>query len=156
MRHNKKGKKLGRDAAHRDALMMNMAGALIRHGRITTTLTKAKVLRPYVEKLVTQARTDTVHSRRVVARKLHMADRAGAKRNGELPILKTLFDDVAPRFATRPGGYTRIMKLGPRPGDAAPMAILEFIDYVPEPKRASAHAAHAHAHDNEHAGHAHA
>lgn len=154
MRHKKTGRKLGRDAAHRDALKMNLAGSLIRHGRITTTLTKAKEVRPYVEKLVTQARTDTVHSRRVVARKLHMADRVSSKKEGELPILKKLFEDVAPRFVGRPGGYTRIVKLGPRPGDAAPMAILEFIDFVPEPKRAraaSAAAAHSHSHDHEHA-----
>lgn len=148
MRHNRRGRKLGRDAAHRDALMMNMAASLIRHGRIKTTLPKAKSLRPYVEKLVTQARIDTLHSRRVVMRKLHVADKASSRAAGELPIVKHLFDEVAPRFAGRPGGYTRIIKIGPRPGDAAPMAFIEFVDFVPQPK-AVTHA-HAHSHDHEH------
>jgi large subunit ribosomal protein L17 len=155
MRHKRRGRKLGRDGAHRDALMMNMAGALIRHGRIKTTLPKAKELRPYVEKLVTKAQTDTLHSRRVVMRKLHMADKASSRDAGELPIVKKLFDEVAPRFAGRPGGYTRIIKLGSRPGDAAPMAFIEFVDYEPEARAHSHDHDHAHAHDHEHE-HAHA
>ena len=156
MRHKQRGRKFGRDAAHRDALMMNLAGSLIRHGRITTTLPKAKELRPYVEKLVTKAKVDTLHSRRIVMKQLHMADKASSRRVGELPVVKKLFDEVAPRFAGRPGGYTRIIKLGSRPGDAAPMAFIEFVDYEPQAKAHRGHDhAHAHAHDHDH-DHAHA
>ncbi len=156
MRHKRRGRKLGRDAAHRDALMMNLAGSLIRHGRIKTTLPKAKELRPFVEKLVTKAQTDTVHSRRIVTKTLHMADRASSRAAGELPIVRHLFDDVAPRFKGRPGGYTRIIKLGSRPGDAAPMAFIEFVDYEPQAKAQHSHDhAHAHTHDHDHE-HAHA
>jgi large subunit ribosomal protein L17 len=137
---------------------MNLAGSLITHGRIRTTLPKAKALRPYVEQLVTQARTNTAQSQRIVGKKLRMHDRASARKAGEKPVLWRLFNEVAPRFAGRPGGYTRIVKLGPRPGDAAPMAFIEFVDYQPQPKaHAPGHThAHAHTHDHEHAGHAHA
>ena len=147
MRHHRRGRKLGRDAAHRDALLMNLAGALIEHGRIRTTLTKAKEVRPYVEKLVTQARVDSLHSRRTVMKKLRMHDKASKRAEGELPVVKKLFDEIAPRFVDRPGGYTRIVKLGHRPGDAAEMAFIEFVDYVPEPK--------GHTHSHSHAGHSH-
>lgn len=157
MRHHKRGRKLGRDAAHRDALMMNLAGALIRHGRIRTTLPKAKELRPYVEKLVTRARRDDLHSRRLVMRQLRMHDKASSRKAGDRTIVQTLFEDVAPRFQDRPGGYTRIVKLEPRPGDAAPMAFIEWVDYVPEPKaHAPGQAAHTHSHDHEAVGHSHA
>lgn len=134
--------------------MMNLAAALIEHGRIKTTLMKAKSLRPYVEKLITTARKGDLHSRRIVMTKLHMADTASSRKAGKQTVMKKLMEDVAPRFADRPGGYTRIIKIGPRPGDAAPMAFIEFVDYVPQPK-AQVHA-HTHAHDHEHDHAAHA
>lgn len=151
MRHHRRGRKFSRTSAHRDALMMNLAGALIRHGRIKTTQAKAKTLRPYVERIITEARKDTLHARRNVLRKLRMHDTASSREAGELPIVQLLFNEVAPRFVDRPGGYTRITKLGPRPGDAAPMAYIEFVDYVPQPK-AHVHDhshAHSHSHDRE-------
>jgi large subunit ribosomal protein L17 len=157
MRHNRRGRKLGRDAAHRDALMMNMAASLIEHGRIKTTLPKAKELRPYIEKLVTTARRGDLHSRRMVLKKLHMADTASSRKAGKATIVQKLCDDVAPRFKDRPGGYTRILKLGPRPGDAAPMAFIEFVDFVPQPKAHTPGAGgHSHAHSHDAEAHAHA
>jgi large subunit ribosomal protein L17 len=147
MRHHKRGRKLGRDAAHRDALMMNMAAQLILHGRIRTTLPKAKELRPYVEKLVTRARKGDIHDRRIVFKKLRMNDKRSSRKAGVQTPVQKLFSEIAPRFADRPGGYTRIVKLGPRPGDAAPMAFLEWVDYVPQPKAAK----HTHDHDHDHA-----
>lgn len=146
MRHHRNGPKLGRDSAHREALYMNLAASLIRHGRIKTTLPKAKATRPYVEKLVTKARTNDLHSRRVVTSKLRLHDRASSRAAGEADVVHKLFHDIAPRFADRPGGYTRIIKIGPRPGDAAPMAFLEWVDYVPEAPAGGAHAqSHTHA-----------
>ena len=156
MRHHRRGRKLSRDAAHRDALMMNMAGSLIEHGRIRTTVPKAKELRPYVEKLVTRARVDNLHNRRVVMKSLRMHDKASKRKVGEKTVVQRLFEEIAPRFVDRPGGYTRIVKLGPRPGDAAPMAFIEFVDYVPEPKANAGGHAHAHEHDHEGQAHAHA
>lgn len=157
MRHARRGRKLSRDAAHRDALLMNLAGSLIEHGRIRTTIAKAKELRPYVEKLVTQARKGDLHSRRTVLKKLRMHDSASARDKGKTPIVEKLFNEVAPRFADRPGGYTRIIKLGPRSGDSTEMAFIEFVDFVPQaPSAPSYSAAAAHSHDHEHAGHAHA
>lgn len=156
MRHRKSGRKLSRDASHRDALFMNLAGALIKHGRIRTTEAKAKELRPYVERLVTKARVDNLHNRRTVMRTLRMHDRASTRKAGEKTIVQTLFEEIAPRFADRPGGYTRIVKLGARPGDAAPMAFIEFVDFVPEARQydAGSHA-HAHSHDDDAVAHAH-
>lgn len=122
-----------------------MAGALIRHGRIRTTEPKAKSLRPYVERLITRAKVDSVHNRRVVAKSLRMHDKAISRDLGERTIVQELFEVVAPRFVDRPGGYTRIVKLGSRPGDAAPMAFIEFVDFVPEAR--GSHDAHAHSHD---------
>lgn len=122
MRHNKRNKKLGRTSSHRRAMMRNQIASLIEHGRITTTLAKAKALRPVAEKLVTQGRRDTVAARRLVRK--WVADRA---------LVGKLFDDIAPRFVDRPGGYLRIVKLGHRKGDAAEEAILEFVDYEFEP-----------------------
>ncbi len=145
MRHRRTGRKLGRNSAHRDALMMNLAGALIQHGRIRTTEAKAKELRPYVERLVTKARVDTLHNRRVVRQTLRMHDTASARKAGERTIVQTLFDEIAPRFVDRPGGYTRIVKMGTRPGDAAPMAFIEWVDFVPEAR--GDHGAHGHSHD---------
>lgn len=121
MRHAIRNRKLGRTSAHRQALFRNQLAALIEHGRIRTTLAKAKELRPVAERLVTRSREDTVHARRMVRR--WVRDRA---------LVKKLFDEIAPRFTDRPGGYLRILKLGPRPGDAAEMAIIEFVDYEAE------------------------
>lgn len=121
MRHAIRNRKLGRTSAHRQALFRNQLAALIEHGRIRTTLAKAKELRPVAERLVTRSREDTVHARRMVRR--WVRDRA---------LVKKLFDEIGPRFTDRPGGYLRILKLGPRPGDAAEMAIIEFVDYEAE------------------------
>lgn len=154
MRHHRSGPKLSRSAPHREALYMNLAASLIRHGRIKTTLVKAKATRPYVEKLVTKARNEDLHSRRVVTAKLRMHDRASSRAAGEADIVHKLFHEVAPRFVDRPGGYTRIIKIGPRPGDAAPMAFLEWVDYVPE-ARGGGHT-HTHADGTVHHEHAHA
>lgn len=118
MRHAKRHRKLGRTTAHRLALFRNQLSSLVIHGRIVTTLPKAKELRPVAERLITRGRSDTVHARRMVGR--WVADR---------DLIKKLFTEIAPRFADRPGGYTRIVKLGPRHGDGAEMAVLEFIDY---------------------------
>ncbi len=125
MRHMKSGRKLGRVSEHRRALFRNQLRSLIEHERIITTLPKAKELRPIAERIVTMARdTESVHARRLVGRWLPNRD-----------LIKRLFAEIAPRFATRPGGYTRIVKLGPRRGDGAELAILEFVDYkLPEAK----------------------
>ena len=120
MRHGKAGKKLGRDSAHRKALYSNLAGALITHGRIETTEAKAKAVRPYAEKLVTLGKRGDLHARRLAMAELRSND-----------VVHKLFSDVAPRFAEREGGYTRIVKLGPRQGDAANMALIEFVDFDP-------------------------
>ena len=148
MRHRRSGRKLSRSAAHRDALFMNMAGQLIKHGRIRTTQAKAKELRPYVERLVTRAREDNLHNRRTVMRTLRMHDKASSRKAGEKTVVQTLFEDIAPRFEGRPGGYTRIVKLGNRPGDAAPMAFIEWVDFVPEARGwADDTQAQGHSHD---------
>lgn len=118
MRHAIRNRKLGRTSAHRQALFRNQIASLIEHGRIRTTLHKAKEVRRVMEKLVTRSRQDTVHARRLVRRWVPNRD-----------LVTKLFDKIAPRFSDRPGGYTRILKLGPRTGDAAEMAILEFVDY---------------------------
>jgi large subunit ribosomal protein L17 len=122
MRHRRVGRKLGRDAAHRRALFSNMAGSLFEHGRIRTTEAKAKELRPIAERLVTLARKDPGD----VAAQRHAVAYLRSK-----DAVHTLFHRVGPRFVDRPGGYTRIVKLGPRPGDSAPMAYIEFVDYEP-------------------------
>jgi large subunit ribosomal protein L17 len=117
MRHARAGRKLGRDSAHRKALYSNLAGALIEHGRIKTTVTKAKAVRPYAEQMITLARRGDLHARRQATSFLRSRD-----------VVHKLFAEVAPLFKDRPGGYTRIVKLGPRPGDAAEMAYLELVD----------------------------
>jgi large subunit ribosomal protein L17 len=134
VRHQRKGRKLGRDSAHRKALYANLAGALIEHGRIRTTEAKAKEVRPVVEKLITLGKRGDLHAHRQAVAFLRSKS-----------IAHLLFAEVAPRFADRPGGYTRVVKLGPRQGDAAPMAYLELVDYVPEarPARVAAPAAAA-------------
>ena len=118
MRHRVHGRKLGRTSSHRKALFRNQLTALFTHERIITTVAKAKELRPIAERMVTLARTGTLAARRRVAAMI--SDKGIAKR---------LFDEIAPRFADRPGGYTRIMRLGRRRGDNAELAIIEFIDY---------------------------
>jgi large subunit ribosomal protein L17 len=117
MRHRKSGRKFGRNPAQRRALLRQQAISLILNERITTTEAKAKELRRVVEKLVTIARDDTDHHRRLVMSKI----------DHERAMLR-LFDDVAPRYESRPGGYTRISKLGLRHGDAAPVVLIEFVD----------------------------
>jgi large subunit ribosomal protein L17 len=117
MRHARAGKKLGRDSAHRKALYSNLAGALIEHGRIKTTVTKAKAVKPYAEQMITLGRRGDLHARRQATAFLRSRD-----------VVHRLFADVAPLFKDRPGGYTRIIKLGTRPGDAAEMAYLELVD----------------------------
>ena len=118
MRHQRKTVKLGRSQAHRDALLANQVVSLIEHSRIKTTLAKAKAVRPFAEKLVTLGKKNTLHTRRTALSYLHHNEGAVHK----------LFADVAPRCAERNGGYTRIIKLGPRNSDAAPMAFLEWVD----------------------------
>jgi large subunit ribosomal protein L17 len=120
MRHQRAGKKLGRDSAHRKALYSNLTGALIEHGRIRTTEAKAKAVRPVAEKMITLGRRGDIHARRQALAYLRSQE-----------VVHKLFSEVAPRFADRPGGYSRIVKLGPRQGDAAPMAYLELVDYTP-------------------------
>lgn len=117
MKHGIKGRKLNRTSPHRQALLQNLASALIKHQRIRTTLPKAKELRPYIEKIITSAKEKTVYNQRVVAKSIK-----------DKSILKSLFDDIAPVFKNRNGGYTRILKHGFRTGDKAPMAIIEFVD----------------------------
>ena len=123
MRHNVAHRKLGRVTPHRIAMLRNMATALFERERIRTTLPKAKELRPFAEKLITLAKRDSdrLHARRQAAR--HIQDPA---------IVKKLFDTIGARFATRPGGYTRILRLGTRHGDGAEMAYLELVDFSAE------------------------
>jgi large subunit ribosomal protein L17 len=118
MRHNASGRKLGRTTSHRLALFRNQLASLMAAERIVTTLPKAKELRPLAERLVTQGKRGTVHARRMVGRWIP---------NREL--IKKIFDQIAPRFAERPGGYLRIVKLGSRQGDGAELAVLEFVDF---------------------------
>lgn len=123
MRHRAQGRKLGRTSAHRKAMFRNQLTALFTHERITTTVPKAKELRPLAERMVTLARTGTLANRRRVLADLPDKD-----------AVQRLFTDIAPRFADRPGGYTRIVRIGRRRGDNAEMAIIEFIDYEPSLK----------------------
>src|SRR5207249_1542725 len=120
MRHQRAGKKLGRDSAHRKALYANLACSLIEHGRIKTTEAKAKAVKPFAEQMITLGKRGDLHARRLALAELRSQD-----------VVHQLFADVAPRFAERPGGYTRIVKLGPRNGDAAEMVYLELVDYQP-------------------------
>ena len=120
MRHQRSGRKLGRDAAHRKALYANLAGALIEHGRIKTTEAKAKAVKPIAEQLITLGRRGDLAARRQAIAYLRSKD-----------VVHRLFADVAPRFADRPGGYSRIVKLCPRAGDSAEMVYLELVDYSP-------------------------
>ncbi len=116
MRHRKKGRNLSRTPSHRKAVLRNLATSLFRHERITTTTAKAKELRPYAERLITLAKRGDLHARRLAGRKI--ADRE---------VLGKLFTDIGPRFTERPGGYTRVLKLGHRKGDAAEMSLIELV-----------------------------
>ena len=118
MRHNKAINHLGRQAGHRKALLANMACSLIQHKRITTTVAKAKALKSYIEPLVTKSKEDTTHSRRVVFSYLKHKE-----------AVTELFRTIAPKIADRPGGYTRVLHIGFRQGDAAEMALIEFVDF---------------------------
>jgi large subunit ribosomal protein L17 len=120
MRHHRAGKKLGRSPAHRKALYANLACALVEHGRIKTTVTKAKAVKPFAEQMITLGKRGDLAARRQAIAELRSQD-----------IVHKLFAEVAPRFAERPGGYTRIVKIGPRQGDAAEMAYLELVDHEP-------------------------
>ena len=117
MRHRKSGRKLGRNSSHRKAMFRNMATSLVQHETIKTTLPKAKELRRVVEPLITLAKEDGVANRRLAFDRLR--DKAAVGK---------LFTDLGPRFKERPGGYIRILKMGPRPGDAAPMALVQLVD----------------------------
>jgi large subunit ribosomal protein L17 len=118
MRHGKKGNHLGRKTAHRRAMLANMACSLIEHKRINTTTAKAKALKQFVEPLITKSREDTTHNRRIVMSRLKQKE-----------AVAELFRDVASKVGDRPGGYTRIIKLGNRLGDNADMAMIELVDY---------------------------
>ncbi len=120
MRHAVHGRKLNRTSAHRRAMFRNQLAALVEHERIITTLEKAKEMRPIFEKTITQGKRGTLHARRRVRRMLPNRQ-----------LVQRLFDEIAPRFEDRQGGYTRITKLGPRKGDGAEMAVLELVDYDP-------------------------
>lgn len=148
MRHLKSGSKLGRKADHRNAMLANLACSVIKHKRVTTTVAKAKAVRPVVEKLITLGRhaigatsANNVHLRRLAASKLRQQPRSHfhgtPKKKGAVvrkawreqhDVVHILFDKIAPVFKDRPGGYTRIVRLGQRPGDAAPLAVLELVE----------------------------
>lgn len=116
MRNRKKGRQLSRTRSHRKATLRNMATSLFLHERIETTTAKAKELRPYAERLITLARRGDVHARRLAAMKIQ-----------DRQVLAKLFGDIAPRYMERPGGYTRVLKLGNRKGDAAEMSLIELV-----------------------------
>jgi large subunit ribosomal protein L17 len=116
MRHRAKGRQLSRTSSHKRALLNNMAASLFEHGRVVTTEAKAKELRPFAEKLITLARRGDLHARRLVQRRIKDRDTLGK-----------LFSEIGPRFAARPGGYTRILKMGHRPGDGADIARIELL-----------------------------
>lgn len=140
MRHRVSGRRLGRDTAHRNALRKNLIAELITHEQILTTEAKARMLRPAAEKIITMAKrglakgeqnpANTVHARRLVAARIarfrQAVDEDGAVE--DVDVVKKLFDDIAPRFADRPGGYTRMVKIGKRSGDNADMALLMLVD----------------------------
>jgi large subunit ribosomal protein L17 len=121
MRHQKHTRKLSRTSRHRDALLANLVASLIKHKRVKTTLAKAKAARPLAEKLVTLGKSGTLHDRRLAVAKI-----------GQRDAVSKLFAEIAPGFKDRKGGYTRIVKLGPRQSDSAPVAFLEWVDYVVE------------------------
>ncbi|HEY5421507.1 MAG TPA: 50S ribosomal protein L17, partial [Marmoricola sp.] len=123
----RKGARLGGSPAHQRLILSNLATALFEHGRITTTETKARVLRPVAEKLITKAKKGDLHNRREVLKTIH-----------DKTVVHILFTEIGPSFAERPGGYTRITKIGPRKGDNAPMAVIELVTEEYKPKAKSA------------------
>jgi large subunit ribosomal protein L17 len=127
MRHQKNTRKFGRTSQHRDLMLANLVASLIIHKRIKTTLAKAKAAAPLAEKLVTLGKTNTLHSRRLAIAKI-----------GQKDAVATLFKSIAPSFKDRKGGYTRIIKLGPRNSDSAKVALLEWVDFVVEEEKAPA------------------
>ena len=131
MRHRKSGRKLNRSSSHRKAMFANLAASLIRHEQITTTLPKAKDLRPIVEKLVTLAKRGGLHARRQAIAEI-----------GDRELVRKLFDTIGPRYKERNGGYLRVLKAGFRYGDSAPMAVIEFVDRDPDAKGAEDRARH--------------
>jgi len=122
MRHRVEGRNLGREADPRRLMMRNLVKSIIDHGRITTTLAKAKEMRRYVERVITYGKQNTIHARRLAYSVL-----------GNRDLVKKLFDEIAPAMMERNGGYTRVLKAGYRKGDAAPMAIIEFVDETAKP-----------------------
>jgi large subunit ribosomal protein L17 len=137
MRHLKRTAKLGRTGEHRNAMLANLVRSLIKHKRVTTTLAKAKAARPVAEKLVTLGKQGTVHARRLAAARLRSPARTLHRRKTDREawrkkedVVRILFEELAPVFKGRSGGYTRIVKLGQRPGDAAQIAILEWVEAV--------------------------
>ena len=128
----KKGARLGGSPAHQKLILSNLATALFEHGRITTTEAKARALRPHAERLITKAKKGDLHNRRLVLRTIR-----------DKGVVHELFTEIAPRFADRPGGYTRITKIGPRKGDNAPMAVIELVTEPYEPKQRSSRPAAA-------------
>mgnify|MGYP001180963378 FL=1 len=129
MRHRNSGRKLNRDSSHRKAMFANLAGSLIVHEQVVTTLPKAKDLRPIVEKLVTLAKRGDLHSRRQAIAELR-----------SVPVVKKLFETIGPRYKDRQGGYLRVLKAGFRYGDSAPIAVIEFVDRDVNAKGAPDHA----------------
>lgn len=123
MRHGLKKRKLNRTSPHRQAMLANMSAALVKHEQIVTTLPKAKELRPFVERLVTLGKRGDLHARRQAISKMR-----------DKQMVQKLFETLAPRYAERAGGYTRVLKAGFRYGDSAPMAVIEFVDRDPEAK----------------------
>lgn len=124
MRHKKKGRKLGRKVGNRKALLKNLACQLIIHKKIKTTDPKAKELRSFIEPLITLAKKGSLHARRLVIRKIPKKD-----------VVRILFEDIAPTFSSRPGGYTRITKLGLRDNDRSPVSIIEFVETIESPQK---------------------
>jgi large subunit ribosomal protein L17 len=118
MRHRVRHRKLGRTASHRAALLSSLATSLLKHKRIRTTLAKAKEARSYVESLITKARKNNLHARRQIMSVIH-----------DKEVVKELFNEIIPKIGERPGGYTRVVKLGNRIGDSASMAVIELVDY---------------------------
>ena len=124
MRHKKKGRKLGRKVGNRKSLLRNLACQLILHKKIKTTDPKAKELRSFLEPLITLAKKDNLHARRLVLKKIPQKD-----------VVRILFKEIAPLFSSRPGGYTRITKLGLRDNDRAPVSLIEFVESIGNPQK---------------------
>lgn len=145
MRHRKKTIKLGRTSAHREALLAGLTTNLIKRGRITTTISKAKALRPFAEKIVTLAKCGDLAARRLVAKRLKVhgpgaelsADKKGREQwHKQNDVLRKLFSEIAPVFKDRAGGYTRIMRLATRGSDCSEMALIEWVTFVPQAPKA--------------------